>query len=206
MRNKLILKMTINAVLIALIAIMSFVPYIGYITIPGLGLSITIIHVIVLFAATCFGIEEGAICGFAFGLFSLIKAASNPGSPLDYYFVNPLVSILPRLIFGLVSGFAFYGIRKINNPVLKYSLFVISCGLLTLFHSVITLSMFYVFAVTLGSETMTYFSLISGIFTINGLVEILCAVIISPALTVAITAAFPKFCKFKLERKIKQEA
>ena len=200
MRNQLVLKMTINAVLIALIAIMSFVPYVGYITIPGIGLSITIIHVIVIFAAASFGIEEGAIAGFAFGLFSLIKAASNPGSALDYYFVNPLVSILPRLIFGLACGFAFFGIRKIKNQILKYSLFVISCGLLTIFHSIITLSMFYIFAVVVGKEKMTYFALISGIFTINGLVEILCAVIISPALTVAITAAFPKLCIFKLER------
>ncbi|MGM9873445.1 MAG: ECF transporter S component [Bacilli bacterium] len=200
-KNNIIKKMTINAVIIALIAIMSFVPYIGYITIPGIGLSITIIHVIVLFAAACFGIGEGAVAGFAFGLFSLIKAASNPGSALDYYFVNPLVSILPRLVFGLVSGLVFFAIKKLNNQALKYSLFVVSCGVLTVFHSIITLSMFYIFAVALGNETMTYFALISGIFTINGLVETLCAVVFSPAITIAISAAFPKLCDFKIKRK-----
>jgi uncharacterized membrane protein len=82
----------------------------GFITLP-LG-SVTIMHVPVILGAILEGPAVGLITGFLFGLFSLIQAAISAATPLDTAFVNPLISVVPRLFIGpgawllyvLVSG------------------------------------------------------------------------------------------------------
>ena len=41
--------------------------------------------------------------GLIFGLFSLIQAAVSPTGPVDVFFTNPLISILPRILIGLTT-------------------------------------------------------------------------------------------------------
>ncbi|MDY0177646.1 MAG: ECF transporter S component, partial [Bacilli bacterium] len=112
MRNKTIDRLTLNAFIIALISVMSMVPQVGYL---GAGnISITTIHVVVLLFALLFGIREGAVAGLTFGVLSLIRAVILPSSPIDVLFINPLVSILPRVIFGIAAGATFDALRKIQ--------------------------------------------------------------------------------------------
>lgn len=199
MRNKLIVKMCINAMLIALIVIMTFVPYVGFIPIPVLGISITIIHVVVLIGAMILGFKSGLLLGTAFGVCSLIKALSYPGT-IDYLFVNPLVSILPRMIFGLVSGLLFDLIRKfkLNGPI-TFVLFCVVSGLMTLFHSFLTLTCLYLFSfdkeLLISNGITSYGVLIAGIFAVNALLEILLAVIVTPTLSLALFKGFPEITR-----------
>lgn len=141
-KNKFIMSMTVDAMFLALIAILSFVPYIGYITIGPI--SFTIIHIIVLIGALLFGTGKGTLYGLFFGLFSLFKALTFPGT-LDYLFVNPFVSVLPRVLFGLVSGLVFDCIRKRTT----FKNYLLICAplavLLTFVHTFLTLTCLYVF-------------------------------------------------------------
>lgn len=197
--NKMIKSITINSILIALTAIMTFVPYIGYITIGG-TLSFTTLHIIVIFAAAFFGFKEGIVTSFAFGLFCLIKAASMPGSPADADFVNPLISILPRVLFGLASSTAFYFVRKSSNSAFKYVMLFLLPPLLTIFHSFITLSFYYLITVTLEHKyTNDYLVLISSIFTINGVIEIISSLILVPTLVLVLNKALPNMSNYKIE-------
>ena len=70
-----------------------FIPWFG-------GVSITIMHLPVIIGAVLEGPIVGLIIGFLFGLFSLIQGAIAPTGPADVWFVNPLLSILPRLFIG----------------------------------------------------------------------------------------------------------
>jgi uncharacterized membrane protein len=75
---------------------LGFIPYFS-------GASLTIMHVPVIIGAVLEGPIVGVVIGFIFGIFSLIQAAIAPQGPADVWFVNPLVSILPRLFIGPVS-------------------------------------------------------------------------------------------------------
>lgn len=75
------------------------------------GASLTVMHVPVIIGAILEGPVVGMITGLIFGLFSLIQAAVAPTGPVDVFFVNPLISMLPRIIIGLVSWLVFVAFR-----------------------------------------------------------------------------------------------
>lgn len=194
MKNENVKSIARNALIVAVIAIMSFVPYVGYIGIPAVGISITTIHLAVLIFAWMFGWKEGLVSGLAFGVFSLIKAATMPNSPIDVYFVNPLISVLPRVLFGFLSGLIFDILRKIRKPQVRLISNIIVCGIMTLFHSILTLSMLYVMAGNKEHlQTFTYFSLILTLVSWNGLLELAASIVITPLLILPLDKAFPDY-------------
>ena len=99
-------QLAITGALSALIILMG-IPglHLGYI--PFFGTTVTIIHVPVILAAILGGLPGALVTSFIFGLTSLVNAAANPVSVLDPMFVNPLCSILPRLLFGAAAWILF---------------------------------------------------------------------------------------------------
>ncbi len=67
------------------------------------GVSLTILHVPVIIGAILEGPVVGLFIGFIFGVSTLIQSAISPAGPMDALFVNPLISILPRLFIGPVT-------------------------------------------------------------------------------------------------------
>ncbi|MEA4822293.1 MAG: ECF transporter S component [Erysipelotrichales bacterium] len=118
MRNKTIKEMTMYAMFIAILAILSFTP-LGYLSIGAV--SFTIIHIIVLIAAFTFGVKGGVITGLIFGVFSMLRAIVAPNTLADLIFRNPLVSVLPRVLFGLIAGLFYEVIRKFDGLFAKTS-------------------------------------------------------------------------------------
>ncbi|KRL61819.1 ECF transporter S component [Latilactobacillus fuchuensis] len=98
-------RMSILAVLTALLLIQGFVPMVGNLTlIPGLP-AITTIHLTVIIGAIILGPRDGAILGTIWGITSLIRAYVMPTDPLAILiFRNPIIAILPRLLVGLIAG------------------------------------------------------------------------------------------------------
>ncbi|PKL01019.1 MAG: hypothetical protein CVV56_04220 [Tenericutes bacterium HGW-Tenericutes-1] len=126
-------EMTLLAMFIAIIIVMGFVPYLGYITV--VGTSVTLIHIPVLIGAVIMGRKGGIILGLTFGLTSFFRALTSVG--LDYIFIFPWVSILPRFIFGLII----YDVYQFFLKLFKGRLLamVVSFGLLTLIHTLMVL-------------------------------------------------------------------
>ena len=98
-RNEQIRKMVFGSILMAIILIMTFIPQFGYITINAVP--ITIIHIPVIIGAIILGREYGFLLGLVFGLGSMTR------SIIEYTmyapFTNPLLSVLPRALFGYFS-------------------------------------------------------------------------------------------------------
>ncbi len=200
MRNNKVLQLCIDSLFLAIIIILTFVPYTGYISIPGVGISITILHVVVLIGAICFGFKRGLLYGFIFGLTSLIKAVSMPSSVIDPLFINPLISILPRMVFGGLSGYTFSLIKKLKNKKIMYVLFYINSGVMSLIHSFLTLSMLYVFNLdNVDVAGSGYFGLLASIITINGIIELVLAMLITPNVAIALFKGFPKLTNYRKE-------
>lgn len=100
------LELTQLGVFSALILIMSFVPYIGFISYGAI--SITLIHIPMLIGAIVLGPKAGAILGGVWGVATIIRALTSPPSPIEgSIFWNPLVALVPRVLAGLVAGLIF---------------------------------------------------------------------------------------------------
>lgn len=74
--------------------------------------------------------------GTFFGVVSWIRAMV-PAGVLDIYFANPIVSILPRSLMGIVVYFLYQFIKKIKSNALRFS---ITGGLVALFNTIFTIS------------------------------------------------------------------
>jgi len=81
------------------------------------GAALTVMHVPVIIGAILEGPLVGAGLGLIFGLFSLLQAAIAPTGPADVWFVNPLVSILPRLFIGPLAWLVYRGLARFNEIV-----------------------------------------------------------------------------------------
>jgi uncharacterized membrane protein len=77
----------------------------GFIPVPNLAGSATIMHVPVILGGALEGPVVGTIVGGIFGIFSFIQAEVP-------FFRDPLVSILPRLFIGIVAWAVFVGLRS----------------------------------------------------------------------------------------------
>lgn len=140
--RKSLLNISVSALFLALIITFSYIPNLGYITIGPI--SFTTIHVIVLIGAMIFGKYKGALFGLFFGVFSLLVSLTYP-STINYLFVNPFVSILPRILFGFISGAIFDFFRKRLDKKTFLMICAPIAGILTLFHTFLTLICLYVF-------------------------------------------------------------
>ncbi len=99
------------SILSALIIIMTFVPYLGYISYGAL--SITLIHIPVIVGACLLGVKGGAALGAVWGISCIIKAVTAPPSPLEgIIFRNPLIALIPRVLMGMAAGLIMHLIEK----------------------------------------------------------------------------------------------
>lgn len=188
MRNKRIMRIVFDAMFLAIIAVMTFVPYVGYIQI-GL-ISFTLIHLPVLIGAALFGWKRGLMYGIFFGFGSLIKATTYPGT-IDFLFVNPLISVLPRAVFGLVAGLAFSLARKLPKLYLKGGFIAVLSFLLTALHTFLVLTMLVIvyrpeLEVFLNSSVTWVGLALGGLITTGALIEAAIAAIITPTVVLLI--------------------
>jgi uncharacterized membrane protein len=97
MVNVRIRKIAVAGVLSAVVIVLGLTG-VGLIPLP-LG-AVTILHIPVIIGAILEGPWVGLFIGLLFGLFSLIQSAIAAAAPLDAAFVNPLISVVPRLFIG----------------------------------------------------------------------------------------------------------
>jgi uncharacterized membrane protein len=179
-------NLTVNAMLIALIALMGFVPFLGFIPL-GASVSITIIHLPVLLGAALLSTRSATLFGLSFGLVSLLVVVTNPTpQPIDLFFVNPLISVLPRILFGLFAGVLFSFTRRFAN-LQQYGLLSLFAFLATVFHTVLVLSMLWLFAsAELSGLFGNLVQFIWYILSLNGLIEAILSALLIPILTLAL--------------------
>lgn len=74
----------------------------------------TIMHIPVIIGAIIEGPFVGAMVGLIFGVFSMFNAAWTP-TPVSFVFLNPLVSVLPRILIGITSYYAYSIFKKLGK-------------------------------------------------------------------------------------------
>ncbi|KAB7668868.1 ECF transporter S component [Bacillus sp. B1-b2] len=135
-------RLALLGMLTAIIIIQTFIPFLGYIPI-GL-LSITIIQITVIIAAIVLGPRDGAIIGGVWGMITFIRAFTFPTSALaPIIFTNPLISVFPRVMIGIVAGLLFY--KVLRNKVSDTVAMSISGVLGSLTNTILVLGFVYLF-------------------------------------------------------------
>lgn len=182
-------RITRLGILIAIIVLMTFVPNLGYIQ-TGL-LSITTIHIPVIIGSAILGPVGGLVLGTTWGITSFLKVLSMPSTIETAIFLNPMVSIFPRILVGLIISYAAIGLGKlVKNNDLKNAL-VAAVG--TLSNTVLVLSSIFIFAQGgVLSFNQAFSIIVTVIISTNGLLELVLAVILVPIIVRAISKVIPQ--------------
>ena len=175
------LKIAQFALFSAIIIAMNFVPYIGYISYGGL--SITLIHIPVIVGACLLGVSGGLTLGSVWGVSCLLKAVLSPPTPLEgIIFRNPIVSILPRVLMGLIAALAFKLLKK-HWHIASIAAAIAGC----LTNTCLVMGSIYLiygekYGTELGIASVNFGGLTNYVlaaFTINAVIEIASAIVIT---------------------------
>lgn len=114
-RKKLSVRsMAIIGVLSAISIMLSMTP-LGFIPIGPVNA--TIMHIPVIIGAVIEGPMVGMSIGFIFGATSLLRALTMP-TITSFVLINPIVSILPRVLIGIVAYYIYTTVVKITKNVI----------------------------------------------------------------------------------------
>lgn len=171
-------KLARAGILSALIVVMTVVPYTGYIY-YGL-IEITTLHIVVAVGAVMLGWRYGGVLGFVWGATCVLRALTNP---MWAPFINPLVSLVPRVIVGIVAGLVADGLRRLQCRA--YVVGAVSAAAATLTNTVLVLSALKLFSTVLTGAPLlgTIYGTLIGV---NGVIELVAAVVITPSVLSAI--------------------
>lgn len=175
------------SMLITLIVIMTFTP-LGHL--PGV-LAITIVHVPVIVGAILYGPKVGTMLSLTMGLASLTKSIVAPTSPLNEFFRNPLISVLPRLMIGITAYFVYRAIGKLTrNQTIGIALGAL---LGSIANTVFTLGMLYIVyakQITQLQSQVPAHQFILAIALSNGVLEMIATALICVPLVLTLKQVF----------------
>ena len=185
-------KLVVSAMLSAVSIVLGMTP-LGIIPLPVANL--TTMHIPTILAGILEGPVVGLWVGLIFGMTSLYKAITTPTSLLSPFLMNPLVSILPRMLIGVVSWAVYEGIKRLiakgkDGGKSKLSQIIASGGaafLGTMTNTIGVLGMVWAlyaqqYAAAANIDVSMIGNAIWGICVSNGLLESAAAIIIVVAL------------------------
>ncbi|MCR4736218.1 MAG: ECF transporter S component [Treponema sp.] len=147
------------------------------------------------------GLFEGIFVGAVMGIMSLIQAAMSPSGALDPFFVNPLCSVLPRILLG-VAAWALWKLLGIFLP--KPINAAVTGFLATVMHTIMVIGCLYLFTNGGVKEAMGgtgYFALLL-LLAPNAALEACASAILCTAVYIGLFVAGKK--KSKLSEEIEE--
>lgn len=169
----------------------------------GMPVSLALGLIPVLIISQYSGVKLGAICGFFFGMVSLVMAVIGAAAiPMYAVAINPLVSILPRILVGVVSALVYKGIynaflkrrpdtmvKGIKRSVVISSAAATVCGVLT--NTLLFLSMFFAFAhgKSFDGLVIDFNWLLTSVVALNTVIELAVFTFTTPLIVLALKSA-----------------
>jgi uncharacterized membrane protein len=178
-------KIVVVGMLTALTVVLG-ISGLGIIEIPGLFRA-TIMHIPVIIAAILEGPIVGAATGLLFGVWSMVDKIIRP-TPTGFVFLNPLVSVLPRVLIGVAAHYVYAGLSK-RLPSGVSSITAAAAG--SAVNTIGVLGMIYIifaqrFVETIGRGGEAAALVIFGTAVTNGVPELIASAIISPVIVAAV--------------------
>ncbi|WP_100487861.1 ECF transporter S component [Sporolactobacillus pectinivorans] len=176
-------RLVLISIFSAIIILQNFIPFLGYIYVGAF--SLTLIHITVIIIAIALGPLDGAVIGGIWGLITFIRAFTFPSSPVaPLIFTNPLISVLPRILIGVVAGYTYLALRKMKLFDVGSMTLAALFGSLT--NTVLVLGLTYIFyrvpyANIYHMDVTRVLPFLLGIVFTNGIFEAAAACVVSPA-------------------------
>lgn len=183
-------SMVQTAIFGAIIIIMAFTPFLGYIP---LGFTrATIIHIPVILASLLLGPKKGAALGFLFGLTSFINNTINPTvtsfvftpfynlGEFEGGFGSIVICFLPRILVGVLPYYIYKLIKKIDKkPVSSWGL-IIAGVTGSMVNTLLVMNLIFLFfrkayAAANGVAVKAVYGFILSIIGMNGVPEAIVA-------------------------------
>lgn len=184
--------LTLTALFIALIAILSFTPF-GLIS---LGIiNVTILAIPVIIGTIVLGLKPGLVLGLSFGLISTISMITTPKSLLatTLYTANPFLAILmcivPRLLIPVVTWLTYRAIpgKNPNKPFALPFAAVAGSATNTIFYLGLMLLFYQI--VGFGNETVSTALATRDLLNFDMLLKFVAGLTASAGIPEAIAAA-----------------
>lgn len=194
-------KLTLAAFFVAIEILMAITP-IGFI--PVGAINITTMHLPVILSGIILGPAYGALMGFVFGLTSMLKATFAPNitsfcfSPfitvggVHGNFASLFIAFVPRITLGVLSFYIYRTLRRYKKGEKKVfsriTASAISAGANTLIHTLFVMGSIWLFFGTqyANAAGISVGAVIIAVLTSNGILEIVLASIVIPALVRAL--------------------
>ena len=192
-------KLTLTGAFSALVIVLG-ITKLGFITL-GPAASITILHIPVILICMLAGLPEGLFVGATFGILSLVQAAMSPAGALDPFFVNPLISVLPRMLIAVIAWALWKALNLIPHMPKTISAGIVGF-ITTVCHTLLVLGSLYVFKaadVKAALGGMGYFALV-GACGFNAILEAIAATIFCVAVYAGLFIASKKGSKLSEEK------
>lgn len=190
-------QLTLAGFFIALQIVMTLTP-VGYI--PLGAINVTTMHIPVILAGIFLGTRYGALCGFVFGLTSMLRATFAPGitsflfSPfitvggISGNFSSLIIVFGPRIFLGWFSAKLFRILRK---KISDLSACAITAAVNTMIHTLLVMGCIGLFfgpqyAQALNVDPSAVLGIILGVITTNGIAETVLAAVVVPAVDKAL--------------------
>ena len=146
----------------------------GFLPINAAIVTLTVAYVCILVRPTFI---NALATGAAFGLMSLITSVIYPGG-FTQYFVNPLVSVLPRIAVGV----AMWGVYRLIRMLGKWAeipAMAVACPIGSCVNTFLVMTMIFLFMRATNDVTYSY---VFGLVTLsNFLFELILPSVITPA-------------------------
>ena len=188
-------NMVLTAVIAAIIILMAFVPYVGYINL--VVIKATLIHVPVIIGSVILGPKKGAFLGFIFGLTSLINNTFNP-SLLSFAFSpfysggnlwSIVICFVPRILVGVIPYFVYKGFMKLGRgkKTREYVALPVAGVAGAFTNTLLVMNLIYFcfvdqFAAAKEIAVSAVYQVILGIIVANGVPEAIVAAVLTLAL------------------------
>lgn len=209
MNNNKTFSMVATGLFIAIIAVMTFIPNVGYINL--IVIKATLLHVPVIVGSIVLGPKNGAVLGAAFGLTSLINNTINP-SLLSFAFSpfysigdvggngwSVVIALVPRILVGIVPYYVYIGLTKLLKNRKGSSLIAIPVAAVagTMTNTLLVMNLIYFcfreeFAIAREVAIEAVYDVILGIIAANGVPESIVAVVIGTAVCLALLKVAPQ--------------
>lgn len=165
--------------------------------IPIGTISATVVHIPTIITGIVLGPIAGLIMGTAMGIIGWIHALTRPVTILDPFFMNPLISVLPRIFIGLVAYLVYTAISKlIKKQSVKNTVSTFVGGMAgSITNTVLVFLMLYlVYAKELVEKAgMSFGLIVVSVVATNAIAE----AIISGIITMPVALAYFRYSKAK---------
>lgn len=195
MKNKnQVLRFTLLTFFVAIELLLALTP-LGYLNVGVI--SITLMHLPVIFVALFMGMKEGMLVGFVFGLASFLRATFLPNITsfcfTPFYaignihgnFASLVIAFGPRIALGFVAGLLHKLCHNQQKEWFKLSILSIFC---TFLHTIMVMGLIWLF---FGEDFATVAKIsvkavLLSVLASNGLLEMIVAGIVIPFLYQAV--------------------